>query len=260
VGVDIEDGLAFQQVGLIAQRARYSVPPEADVRLTVRGSAALGYEVRDAGDVCARAGSVDDILDIAFGRVYRRAAELASLKGWLRVHGALASVNGHRFAVIGAGSTGKSTLAVGMLCEGANVEVDESFVTQDGRALGVARRFHVKPGTAAVVTSATWLADAPTFGDPAIRAVDPTEHGFAWDLPVGPVDEVILLRRTDGPSRLEPASATEAVREVISQTFPLFEKRGSIVRQATNLVARCRCHALHAGPDGNAPVLLELLV
>jgi HPr kinase/phosphorylase len=260
VQVDVQDAPAFEQIRLIAQHASHDQQPEAAIHLAVGPPSGDGYRVYDGGDECARVASVEDVLDVVFGRVYRRATELASLKGWVRVHGALVGVNGRRIAVVGAGSFGKSTLCIGVLCQGGQVEVDESFVTRDGQALGVARRFHIKPGTAAVVPAATWLADAPTFGDPPNRAVDPTEHGFAWDLHVGPIDDMVLLRRTDGPSRLESTAATEAVREVMGQTFPLLETRGSLVRQVSNLVARCRCHLLHVGPDGLGPSLLAMLV
>jgi hypothetical protein len=259
VQVDVDDGPAFDEIGRLAQRADHALAPQAEVRLTMRRIPGHGYQVFDAGDLCASASTADGLLDIAYGRVYRRATELASLKGWVRVHGALATCGGRRFAIIGPGWAGKSTLAVGLLCRGANVEVDESFVTLDGQAFGVARRFHIKEGTAAV-TGAGWLNAAPTFGQPSIWSVDPTEHGFAWELPVGPVDAVVLLRRTDGPSRLEPVPATEVVREMIGQTFPLFESRAAIVRQIATLVAQGSCHVLHAGPDGNAPALLEFLV
>ena len=163
--------------------------------------------------------------EAVFMRVYRRALELASLKGWLHVHGAVVGFGDHRVAIVGPSSAGKTTLAIGLLCEGANVEVDETFFTRDREVVGVARRFHVKPGTLTLMNSVQWLVDAPMLGSLPIRAVDPTEHGFTWDLPVGPLRDLVVLRRTDGPSRLESARTPLVVQEFICQVLPRLEPR-----------------------------------
>jgi hypothetical protein len=260
VRVEVEDRAAFECIGLMVQKANQHLAVQAQVQLTVLGSAGVGYQILDGGDLCATAETPEETLDSVYMRVNRRAMELASLKGWLRVHGAVAGFGGRRVAVVGSGAAGKTTLAVGLLCEGAAVEVDESFLTRDGQVVGVARRLHVKQGTMAHVKAAPWLVDAPVLGSPPIRVVDPTEHGFAWDMPIGPIQDLIVLRRTDGPSRLEPTPASLVVQEVMGQVFPVLEPRRVIVRQAAQLAASARCHTLHAGPDGDAPRLVRILV
>ena len=237
VRVDVGDRAAFDLIGLMVQRARQHISAPAQIRITVQGSSAQGYRILDAGDLYASVETPEAVLDQVSMRVYRRALELASLKGWLRVHGAVAGLGGRRVVVIGAAAAGKTTLAIGLLCEGANVEVDESFLARDGQVVGVARRLHVKPGTLAMVPAAPWLEDAPTLGPLPVRVVDPTEHGFAWELPIGPVHELIVLRRTDGPSRLEPISPSLVVQEVLDQVFPVLESRRDMVRQASLLAA-----------------------
>lgn len=260
VQVEVEDPAAFDLIGHIVQRANQHLEVQAQVRLTVLGSARTGYQVLDAGDLCDTVETPEDVVEVVYRRVYRRAMELASLKGWLRVHGAVAGFGGHRVAVVGAGAAGKTTLTVGLLCLGARVEVDESFLARQGDVVGVARRLHVKPGTLTFMKSAPWLLDAPSIGPPPVRAVDPTEHGFPWDLPVGPIEDLVVLRRTDGPSQLMPAPASRVVQEIINQVFPVLEPRRVIVRQAAQLAASARCHELLAGPDGEAPRLIKVLV
>jgi hypothetical protein len=260
VRVDVEDRAAFDLLRLMVQRARHHITAPCQIRITVLGSADRGYRLLDAGDLYASVETPEAVLDEVSMRVYRRAMELASLKGWLRVHGAVAGFGERRVAVIGAAAAGKSTLSVGLLCEGANVEVDESFLARNGQVVGVARRLHVKPGTVSVVPAASWLAEAPALGPLPVRVVDPTEHGFAWELPIGPVQDLIVLRRTDGPSRLEPILPTLVVQEVLDQVFPVLESRRDMVRQASLLAASARCHELHAGPDGLAPRLVRILV
>jgi hypothetical protein len=258
--VEVEDRTAFDRIGLTVQRAQQDITVQAKIRITVLGSPAQGYRLLDAGDLYASVEAPEAVLDEVSMRVYRRAMELASLKGWLRVHGAVAGIGKRRVAVIGAAAAGKTTLSVGLLCEGANVEVDESFLARDGQVVGVPRRLHVKPGTLAVVSAASWLEDAPTLGPLPVRVVDPTEHGFAWALPLGPVQDLIVLRRTDGPSHVEPIAPSTVVQEVLDQVFPVLESRRDIVRQASLLAASARCHVLHAGPDGAAPRLVKILV
>jgi len=260
VHVKVDDRAAFDVIGLMAQRASHEIAPLAEVRITVLGSARIGFDVFDGADHLAAVGTPEEALDCVFARVYRRAVELASLKGWLRVHGAVAGADGHRVAVVGPAGAGKTTLAVGLLCEGAAVEVDESFVIRDGEVMGVARRLHAQPGTFELVTSASWAADAPAFGRSPVRLVDPTEHGFPWALPRAPIEHVMVLRRTEGPSRMEPAPAALVVQEVIRQAFPVLEPRRVAVRQAANLASSAHCHSLHAGPDGRAPRLVMDLV
>jgi HPr kinase/phosphorylase len=260
VRVETDDPEASVVINLVAQRASHRLAAQAQVHLTVLRTGEASYRVMDNGDLYSVVASPDQLFAVVFQRVYHRALELGSLKGWLHVHGAVAGFGGHRVALVGPSSAGKSTLAIGLLCEGANVEVDESFFTRDGEVVGVARRFHVKPGTLTLLNSVQWLMDAPVLSSPSSRAVDPTEHGYAWDLPVGPLHDIVLLRRTDGPSRLEPAPTSLGVQEVIGQVLPFLEPRRAIVRQSSLLVASARCHVLHAGPDRQAPALVRSLV
>lgn len=260
VVVEVADPRAAEQLARMHQRAEHDVAPLATVRLTVTGDAGAGYQVFDNGDLLARVGTPRQVLDEVFARAHRRAFELASLKGWVRFHGAVLTVDGSRIAVVGDSGAGKTTLAMAVLAGGGAVETDESFVARDGEVFSVARRFHVKPGTAELVPSAPWLADAPVLdGDPPLQLVDPTEHGLAWRLPVGPVDHVVQVERTSGASRLEPVGASVVVQGLIAESFPVVESRAVVVRQASAVVAGVPTHRLANGPDGVAPELLRSL-
>jgi len=255
VSVEVDDDAARAAVGRMVQHAGHPFAPEARAVLTVeRGDA--GYVVSDNGDELARVGSAEAVLDVVFTRAYRRALELASLKGWLRVHGAVVAPGGRRMAVVGPAGAGKSTLTVDMLRRGQAIEGDESFLVRDGSVLTVPRRLHVKPGTVALLPDAAWLRDAPLLDPLAVRAVDPTDHGHPWALGTEPVSAMVALRRTDGPSAIEPLSAGEAARELIEQAFPLTESRAAIVREAAAVAAAAPAFVLSAGPDLRAAELL----
>ncbi len=124
----------------------------------------------------------------------------------------------------------------------------------------MARRFHVKPGTLEVLANLEWLHDLATLGPLPVRVLDPSEHGYSWDLALGPITDLVALRRTEGPSHIEPASAQAIVQDIITEVFAVLEPRRVIVREAARLAASAQCHVLHAGPDGAAPSLLTVLV
>ncbi|MGH9028901.1 MAG: hypothetical protein ACRDV4_04725, partial [Acidimicrobiales bacterium] len=260
VRLKTDDPTVFRLFGLIDQRARHSTEALAETHITALGSPEGGFRIFDRADFLQGTATPEEVLDCVFTRVYRRAAELASLRGWLRVHGAVVGLEHHRVVVIGPASAGKTTLVLGLLAEGAAAEVDESFVARRNEVVGVARRFHVQPGSVEILERCPWLRDAPALGPDPVRFVDPTEHGFEWEIPIGPVEHVVVLRRTDGPSRLEPAPTSAVVQEVISQAFPVLEPRRAIVRQASALATSAGCHLLHAGPDLKAPAMLMSLV
>ena len=256
--VDVPDADAAVQLALMHQRAEHPVAPQATAHLTVTGDAARGYEVFDHGDHLASAATPRAVLDEVFARVHRRAFELASLKGWVRFHGAVVTVDGARMAIVGESGSGKTTLALELLVAGGAVETDESFVARGGQVFSVARRFHAKPGTVELMPAATWLDDAPVLdGDPPLRLIDPTEHGWRWRLPLGPIDHVVLLERTAGPSSIEAIGARAVVQELIVEAFPVTESRASVVRQASDLVRGTVTHRLRNGPDGRAQALLR---
>src|SRR5690606_24196665 len=191
----------------------------------------------------------------------RRAFELAALAGWVRVHGVVLRIGGSRLVLIGESGAGKTTLALAALAAGHLAEGDESFLVRAGQVVAVPRRFHVKPGAEAVVPEAAgWLAAAPVLdGDPPLRLFSPTAAGRAWTLPAGPVDHVVVLERTGGPSTLEPASAAEVAPLVVAQAFPTVEARTQVVREVAGLLRGVRVHALRAGTDGAAPSLLAVV-
>lgn len=260
VDVGEADGAVAEQLVRLQQRAHHAVVPLATARLRVVGSVDEGYEVFDGPDRLARVATARAVLDEVFARAHRRAFELASLRGWVRFHGAVLSVGGSRVALVGPSGAGKTTTALALLAGGAAFETDESFVARDGLVFSVARRLHVKPGTAARVPGADWLDEAPILdGDPPLRVVDPTEHGLPWEVVLGPIDHLVVLERVDGPSTIAAIEASTVVQGLIAESFPVTESRATVVRQATALVRARPRHRVGNGPDGRAAALVASL-
>ncbi len=258
--VEADDLDVRAQLALMFQAATHDIAPATSARIQVTGDPSAGYEVLDNGDLLARVATAREVLDEVFARCHRRAFELASLRGWVRFHGAVASIDGFRFALVGPSGAGKTTLAAALLSSGASVETDESFVAREGQVVSVARRLHVKAGTAAIGADLSWSAEAPVLdGDPPLHVVDPTEHGFEWHLPTGSLDAVVLVDRTDSPSSVQPIGASTAVQRLIAESFPVVESRASIVRQASALVRGTSTFVVHNGADTRAVDLIIAL-
>lgn len=243
----------------LRQGAVHPMAPRASVALRVVSTDGV-HHVDDNGDRLASVTTGRAVLDTAFTRTYRRALELPALGGWVRVHGTVLQVAGQRWAIVGPAGAGKTTLALAALAAGEQAEVDESFLVRDGEVLGVARRFHVKPGSEVVVPAvAPWLATAPVLeGSPPLRLLDPTEIGRPWPLTCGPVDHVAIVER--GPvTDLRPLAATEAAPSVMGQAFPTVEARSTVVRQVASLLRGAAVHRLVVGPDGRAIDALRIV-
>jgi hypothetical protein len=83
---------------------------------------------------------------------------------------------------------------------------------------------------------------------------------MTWRLRAAPVDDLVLLDRTDGPSWIEDGSSAMALELLRREVFRTVESRSTVVRELAALLARARVHRLHAGPDGlAADVLVEKL-
>lgn len=213
----------------------YQVEPDGD-----------GFDILEEGDRLARVAQPDEARDLVYVRAHRRAFELASLSGWVRIHGALVDVAGRRALLAGASGVGKTTLAVRMLLDGDAVQGDESVLVRGGNVVAVPRPLHVKPGTERLVPElAGILSGLPRVGGVAL--LDPGRRGFGWRLREAPLDHVILLGSTSaGPGCLS-ASQTETVSALVPEAFLLTETKASLLRELTAALARVRCHRLAVG-------------
>ena len=227
-------------------------------------SGAGGHQVREEGDDLATVDHPADVLDLVYRRVHQRAFELASLRGWVRLHAAVVDLaggpawSGPRVLLVAPSGTGKTTLACRLLLDGQAVAGDESTLVRDGLALPVARRFHLKPGLEAAVADLTpRTGDLPGLVDGSVRAFDPSEAGFAWTIGVRRVDHVVLVERRPGAGGLEPASAVQAMPEVVDQSFPHQEATGALLAQVAAVLRAARCWRLGVDTPAEASILVR---
>lgn len=217
-----------------------------------------GYQVWCGGSLLAAASTDHEAASIVFAHVQRTAFEGAAGHGWMRVHGLVANRSGRRLVAVGPSGVGKTTLALALLASGWDVGGDESFITRGGRCLAVPRRFQVKPGRPVLSDRASrWIREAdwiPQF--PRVRLVDPSV-AHPWRLTVGLVDDLVLLARTEGRSRLRRAQTSEALEAMRSEIFLTVDDPSTVARELGALVGAARLLHLSIGSDGDAVALVE---
>ena len=212
----------------------------------------------EEGDELARLSEPDAVVDLVYRRVHQRAFELAALGGWVRLHAAVVDHPSARIVIVGPSGIGKTALSCRLLLDGLAVAADESTLVRDGAALPVARRFHLKPDAEVAIPDLGLVArDLPALR--SVHAFDPAEAGYRWQIAERAVDHVVLLSRADGPATLSPASAIEAMPEVVAESFHHQESVGILLRELAAVMRLARCWRLVAGPVTDAATLVRSL-
>jgi hypothetical protein len=223
------------------------------VRTTQDGT----HQIYEESDLLESVADPESVLDVVYRRVHQRAFELASLRGWVRLHGAVADGAGGRTLIVAPSGTGKTTLSCRLLLDGVAVSADESVIIRDGISIPVARRFHLKPSLEEVVPDLRPYANhLPSLMDGSVRAFDPSEAQFSWDIEEVQVTNVILLERGSGPSTLLPVSAVTVMPEIVAESFPHQEPKGDLLSQIAKLLTQARCWRLRMNSVAAAAELL----
>ena len=249
------DGLQY-----LVNSADHRFPAVATMRYSVvTGDDGL-HEVREEGDRLDAVAEPDDVLDLVYRRVHQRAFELASLRGWVRLHAAVVDGPAGRTLLVASSGTGKTTLSCRLLLDGLSVPADESTLVRSGVALPVARRFHLKANLEAAVPAVARFAEGlPSLDDGSIRAFDPGEAGMPWTIGAAPVAQVVLLERGSGPSTLDPASAVAVMPTIVAEAFKHQEPTGTLLAEIAGLLDRARCWRLVMGSvDEGASLVASL--
>jgi len=218
------------------------------------------HEISEEGDRLESVDDLDAVLDLVYRRVHQRAFELASLRGWVRLHAAVADGGAGRTLLVAPSGTGKTTLSCRLLLDGVAVAADESVMTRAGRALPVARRFHLKPDLEDAVPGFRRLTGGlPSLNDGSVRSFDPSEAHFPWVIEEAPVAHLVLLERGEGPSTIASVSAVEVMPRIVAETFPHQESTGTLLAEVAALLAHARCWRLRVDSVPEAAMLLSSL-
>jgi hypothetical protein len=107
---------------------------------------AAGWALAEEGDALAVVATSALAAETILARSRERALELAALKGWVRLHGALVDLAGNRILIVGPPQSGKTALVLGVALRGGAPQGDESVLVRGGVAVAVPAPFELRDG------------------------------------------------------------------------------------------------------------------
>ena len=169
------------------------------------------------------------------------------------IHAASLRSKGRRILLVGPKGSGKTMLALHLICEGYEIEGDENvFVTSDGVATRP-RGLRVKELAVSFLPNlGEALREAPYYGSvPGLRVynLDPRRAGAShWRIERGPVDAVVLLCANHGGySSVRPVSSLNLVREVMAECGLPQTGRAQAVAGITKVIGKAKGFDLSLG-------------
>jgi hypothetical protein len=248
VGFEIstDDPSVERRVRYLAQRAAQPEAARTTVTYSVRGSGG-GYEIlRDGAlqDVQFDAWSVLDGL--------YRSVQSDALAAWPRaavVRAVTGTWRDERFLVIGEGLRERSSVALRLLSQGAEVEADDLAILHDGVITAYPRPLRVFGPNAPLPPGSPTRDELPSVDDSKRGpwALDLADAGIDWRIRTGPVERVVLLETNyGGQTRLTPVSRSDAVPMIMSCCDPRDDVTETI-RSIARLVGGAHCCRLWLG-------------
>jgi len=244
-----------QALMYLSNTAAHNFAPVSTMSYTIKPHGDR-FEVREEGDLLGSESDAQDVLDVVYRRMYQRSFELASLRGWVRIHAATVELPSGRALLVGRSGMGKTTLSCALRLAGIEVPADESVLVRDGLAIPVPRRFHVKIPVADALPELANIADhSPMLASGAVAAVDPRQLGGGWAIAQRLVQSVYLLERSS-KTRLQALAAVETVPQLLDGCFRNQEPTAEVIRAASGIARIATCHRLLVGDPHDAAALL----
>lgn len=253
VSIDTRNAAPDASVRLryLSNDARHGFAPAASMSYTIDSSSS-GHRITEDGDPLATVDDVDQVLDVVYRRVHQRAFELASLRGWVRLHAATVDLPSGRLLVTARSGTGKTTLSCALRLAGIDVPADESVLVRDGVAIPVARKFHVKSSMLDVLPELGRVVDGvPRLEAAGIAAVDPRLLGGDWSIERRPVAACVVLERASR-TELTRVASIEALPLLVEGSFRNQETLSAIFRTISSVARHASCHRLRLARPGEA--------
>jgi hypothetical protein len=219
-----------------SQAQHYRATTEAD-----------GLAISEQGDLLATVASPQEGRDVIQMRALLRALELAQLKRWIMLRGALVDIGRSRILLLGPPAAGKTLLTLRLGLSGAAIQGDGGVLVRDEALLALPRPLTLREGAAALVPEigailpSLPVAGGATWLDPA-RDLD-----LPWRLRVAPVDHVVVLERGNEGCASGPLAQHEVIAELeralVWSGGPDHERAGKLFK----LLGGARGHALRTG-------------
>jgi HPr kinase/phosphorylase len=216
-----------------------------------------GWELLEEGDALGLAASAQLAAEAILARSRARAFELAALKGWVRLRGALVDLGGSRILLVGPPGSGKTALALAVALRGGAIQGDESLLVREGLAVAVPAPLALAEGEAGPALVAALVAAAATGGRVKGHSrdgralLDPARDlGMDWRLTIAPLDHVVALDPRPGRVRARPATAAEMLSELAAGLSVATLTRPALMRGLAGALQGASCHRIPNGEAG----------
>ncbi len=254
----VEAGSIGSSLSYLTNGADHSDDPVATMvyRIVER---AHQFDVFEESDLLVSVDDVHAVLDVVYRRVHQRAFELASLRGWVRIHAATIDLPGVRVLLTAPSGTGKTTVSCALRLRGVEVPADESALVRSGVAMPVPRRFHIKPAMRTVLPEvADRVAAAPSLADGSVVALDPRRLGGEWHIAARPIGAFVVLERST-TTELRRMPTIDAMPTLVEGCFRNQESAGAALHELAVVGREAPFFRLRlSDPRDAAEALMEL--
>ncbi len=144
----------------------------------------------------------------------------------VRIHAGCGNYKNARFIMIGDKGEGKTTLMLKLLFErnGYSIHGDELVMIYGNKAMSFPRRFHVKPGTMALLPNIKpYLKKSPCisiYKTEKLYAFSPAQVGFDWTINSEKISAIFYLILNHGEkTALTKCSGLEMIQKIIPMSY-----------------------------------------
>ena len=205
------------------------------------------FTLAEEGDAFALAATAELAAEVIVGRSRRRALELAALKGWVRLRGALVDLGASRILLVGPPGSGKTALALRLALRGGAPQGDESVLLRGGLAVAVPAPLLVEEPFGPALSELAELAPRlPRVGGRA--ALDPARDlGIEWRLAIAPLEHIVVLDARPGRAGWRPCTPGEAIIELAAALDAGAVPKPVLLAELAAAVEGASCQRLRAG-------------
>ena len=253
------DGQVLAALAPLLASAGQQIEPSRSQRYEAAALAG-GWALLEEGDALAVVATAQLAAEAILARSRERALELAALKGWVRLHGAVVDLAGSRILLVGPPGSGKTALALGVALRGGAFQGDESVLVRAGVTVAVPAPAALGEGDGGPAVAAA-AAGAPARARDGRVLLDPARDlGVQWHLTIAPLDHVVVLDPRPGRVRCRPSTPAETLSELAAALAGPQVVGEALIGALASVLADASCHRLARGEaDAMEDAVLALI-